>query len=351
MEDSILLNNLQKEKAYTKALESEFYIFPHSWNLLHIACIEENHAFIKNMPAYKDFKLQFILDHHFKTPLHYLLAHQEVNYSSVNIVLAYICDYLEALSNNKYEYSQIIKSLTPLLWFILQKSQTKIKERFLQLCETNSPVQYNLELPTYGSPLSNSAHLMPTPEISQNLAEKICRKGQEEVHFKTNFLHLDYNVASEDMSIAITSLINNQDDSILQTRAVTGLVAHLWRQSQLFLAMNLAMFSAFIVGLSVYIALQRSHVPFEAALITYSGLLLCGELLKFSSLKSQYLPSSWRLIAFLHLVLTIIFLAVRLAQKDKNNLALSWVSAIVILVGYLLWITHLRVIKPISTSF
>jgi len=288
------------------------------------------------------------LDHYFKTPLHYLLAHQEINYSSVNTILAYICDYLEAA--NQYEYQQIIKSLSHLLGFILQNCHVKLRERFLNLCSTTSPTSYNLELPTYGSPLKNSAHFASTPEISVVLANKLCKKGQEDVHFNTNLLYLDYNVASDDMIMAMKSIQAQNDEKIFQTNTVTSLVDHLWNQSQIYLTMNFIIFSVFIVGLSVYMSLQQSHKAFEAALLVYSGILLFGELLKINCTQIQYFHSSWRLLELTHLMLTIAFLATRITEKG-SSLGISWVSTVIILAGYLIWMTHFRIIKPIRKLF
>jgi len=348
LEDSLLNNNIPKEQPYTKALESEFTVFPHSWNLLHIASIEGNSDFIKNMPAYRDFKLRFILDHYFKTPLHYLLAHQEINYSSVNIILAYICDYMEAA--NQYEYQQIIKSLSPLLGFILQKCNVRLRENFLNLCSTTSATCYNLELPNYGSPLKKTAHFASNPQISPALLKKLCKKGQEDIHFRTNALYLDYNVASNDMNMAMKSIQTQNDEKIFQTNAVTGLVDHLWKQSQIYLMMNFIIFSVFIISLSVYIGLQQSHKDFEAALLVYSGVLLFGELLKVSCTQIQYFYSPWRILELMHLMLTIAFVATRITEKG-SSLGISWVSTIIILVGYLIWMTHFRIIKPLRKLF
>lgn len=347
IEDSLLKSNRPKAEVFSKIRESNFCLLPYSWNILHIAAIDGNDNFIKDMPKYEDFNISFLLDKYEKTPLHYMIAQEKITYSSVNIMLTYICDYLDdCAEKRKYEYQQIIKSLNPLCWFILLKCEIKLRERFLSLCFIDSPTPYKMELPIFGEPTKRSTYFAQSPEVTQEIKDIIWDEGQDQVWFKTNLLYLDYDVTSDDMGKTIECLVQQDSEDLFRTPLVQKLLKQLWNQSKWTLYVLLALFSAFMTCLSVYIALHERILAFEIVILAMAGILLVGETLQMSTARLDYLTNPWNMLDLTQLLMTVAFIITRFTDDD-NDLARSWMSTVIILVGYFRWVSYLRVFQPI----
>jgi len=347
VEDSLLRSNRSKAENFAKITKSNFYIMPYSWNILHVVAIDSNDTFIKDMPAYADFKISFLLDRYGKTPLHYLIAQEKITYSSVNIMLTYICDYLDDCTDErKYEYQQIVQSLNPLCWFILLKCDIKLRERFLNLCFVDSPTQFKIELPVFGEPTSNSAYFSQIPEVTPQIKETICEEGQNQIQFKTNLLYLDYDVTSEDMGKTIECLIEQDSDDLFRSQIVSKLLDHLWGQAKPTLLFLFTMFCVFMICLSVYIALQERILAFEIVILVIAAFMLVGETLQMIAAQMDYVTDPWNVLDMIQILMTIAFIITRFTD-DGNDLARSWMSTVIILAGYFRWVSYLRVFKPI----
>jgi len=347
IEESLLRSNESKAEIFAKIIKSNFYVMPYSWNILHVVAIDSNDTFIKDMPAYADFKLSFLLDRYGKTPLHYLIAQEKITYSSVNIMLTYVCDYLDDCADErKYEYQQIVKSMNPLCWFILLKCDVGLRGRFLNLCFVDSPTPFKIELPVFGEPTSNSAYFSQIPEITPQIKETLCEEGQNQILFKTNLLYLDYDVTSEDMGKTIECLIEQDSDDLFRSQLVSKLLDHLWSQAKPTLLFLFTVFSAFMIGLSVYIALQERILAFEIVILVIAGLMLVGETLQMIEARLDYVTDPWNVLDMIQLLMTVAFIITRFADDD-NELARSWMSTVIILAGYFRWVSYLRVFKPI----
>jgi len=333
------------------ALKADLIVLPYSWNVLHLASIYGLHQFIKAIPPYSEFKMKFILDHYGKTPLHYLISHKRINYTSINIMVKYICDYIEDCSKNgnTYEFQKIFVSLTPLFCFILLKTELKLKERFLNLCLTNSPTPYRMEVPDYGKPKLQNVLLKNSPEITPQAQEAIWDDGQEQVNFKTNFLLMDYNVTSIDMQNVIKSLIKQKNEEIFKTQMVAKLIDYLWKQTRVILEITFVTFSIFMIVFSVYVCLEDRHLPYEIFLLVFTGILFWAEILQMLHLKENYLKDPWNWLDITHLCLTTAFIVTRLCNTH-DELARAWISSVLILMGYLRWVSYLRLFKPTSKS-
>jgi len=347
IEDSLMRRNRPKAELFSKIIQSNFYILPYSWNVLHIAAIDGNDNFIKDMPAYADFKISFLLDRYGKTPLHYLVAQEKITYSSVNIMLTYICDYLDDCSSeNKHEYQHVIKALNPLCWFILLKCDIKLRVRFLNLCFVDSPTPFKMELPVFGEPTSTSAYFTQSPEVTPQIKETICEEGQNQIQFKTNLLYLDYDVTSEDMGKTIQCLIEQDSDDLFRSQIVSKLLNHLWSQAKPTLMVLFVLFSVFMICLSVYIALHERILAFEIVILTIAIILLVAEILQISIATLDYITDLWNVVDVVQILLTIAFIITRFTDNG-NDLARSWMSTVIILAGYFRWVSYLRVFKPI----
>jgi len=322
-------------------------IIPFAWNILHLVAIKAHHIFIKNMPSYSQFKVPFLLDAFNKTPLHYLLAHENININSVNNVLTYICDYLEeSAQQNSYQVQEIIISLTPLLWYILTETAIGVRRRFLNICFLTLPLPHGLELPAFGKPVSKAGLFITSLDVLQKpLENKLFTKGQKQIDFKANILNLDYNLMSQDMDKTIKSLQQQKAEEIFETRLVMKLIDHLWEKTKVFLRFVFVSFSLFIIALSVFLSIEDRCVPFEIVILCCAGFFLSIEVLQMINTKGKYFTDPWNWLDLTFYPLTIAFVIVRMLGNE-NELVRGWISAFIILSGYMRWISYLRVFKP-----
>jgi len=325
----------------------ELTVLPFRWNILHIVSVYANHGFIEKMPAYSQFKVPFLVDSFNHTPLHYLIAHKNVNSITVNIMFRFICDYLEDCHlKNPHEFEQIVKSVTPLFPLIFQRIETKSRHRFLRIIYAKSPAPCGLPLPTFGNFISRDAVFSDSPVLIQETRDKIWNdQGTTQVEFRSNFLHLDYDILSQDMNSMVNCLKEQESEEIFKLPVIMRLIDHLWRQAATPLMIFFALYSAFIIALSVYLTFDDRSLPFEIALLAVSVLFTVNEFWQVFHLRMSYLESLWNWLDLAHLLLTISFLITRIAD-DENELARAWISAIIIIFGYIRWISLLKIFKP-----
>jgi len=317
---------------------SNLTVHPYQWNILHLVAIKGYHTFIKNMPEYSQFRVPFLLDTFNKTPLHYLIAHEKINSASINFMLNYICDYLEGLSKyQRYQGQEIIISLTPLFWFILNKADTKIQVRFFKICSRPPPIPYNAELPSFGRPITDSAYFHATLESIQDSLPSMLENGEEQIEFRANLVNLDYDVLSRDMEKAISRLSKQKNEEIFKITLIIDLINHLWDQTKLFLQIKFLIFSAYIIGLSVYLTQEDRTLPYEIIILCCAGVFLFFEGLQVATVKLNYLKDPWNWIDMIFHPLTIAYIIARMLGNE-DELARAWISTIIILFGYLRWI-------------
>jgi len=323
----------------------ELSVQPFAWNILHIVALQGNHAFIKELPEIgNQFKVPFLLDRFGKTPLHYLIANRRVDYTSINCMFSYICDYLDqCYKSSIYEFQNIMKSLTMLIPFILNKLEPRLKERFLTLSLATSPVPFNQEPPPFGSANSTSC-FYDLPVLDEKSKSQIWRDGETAVSCQTNFLQLDYNAHSQDMKVMVDLMIKQKSEDFFKTPLISKLIDHLWSQTLPALFMSFLAFSIYMSGLSVYICLSEGKLVYEVVLLALSGFFILSEVLQMYDLGKDYLKNFWNLLDITHLFLTVAFLITRIA-KSEDDLARAWIATIVILLGYLRWVSFLRIFQ------
>jgi len=304
------------------------------------------------MPDFSEFKMPFLLDAFDRTPLHYLIAHKNVHSVAVNAIFGYICDYLEdCQSKNPFEFQQIIRSLSPMLSLIFEKIGIKLRQRFLAIVHSESSLPYKNTAPTFGNIRSESVAFCDSPVLTQQTREKIWDdKGATQVQFCSNYLYLDYNILSQDMKDLVDSLKTQTSQEIFKTPAITTLIDHLWRQAETPLLIFFTFYSVFIIALSVYLTLEERSLPYEIVLLAISALLTVNEFWQIYHLKKSYLDNPWNWLDLANLLLMITFLGTRIADND-NELARAWMSTIIVILGYLRWISLLKIFKPTSKLF
>ncbi len=306
-------------------------VLPFAWNILHIAAIRAQHDFIKNMPEYSHFKVPFLLDAANKTPLHYLIVQRKHNSNSINVMLTYICDYIDGLSEyESYQAQEILISLTPLFWFILTKTDLKIRERFLDICFIAPPMPYNYELPIFGTPVADIGYFHSSLGSIYSYLPQIWTKGDDQMDFRTNIMNLDYNVLSADMTKTIKVLRKQNNEEVFKTLIITKLIDHLWDQSRAVLMARFASFSLFMIALSIYLSLGDNYKIFDILILVGSGFFMFGEFLQVMNLRLDYLHDPWNWLDTVHFGLTIGFAVDRLINEYRDSLALAWVGTAII---------------------
>jgi len=345
--DNFLFDKSPADSVICAQKQPELFVLPFHWTILHIVSIFNNHDFILEMPEYSQFKMSFLVDSFNQTPLHYLVARKNVNFITANIIFRYICDYLQDCQfKNPIEFQHIVKSLSPLLPFIFNKIEVKLRQRFFLLAYTKSPAPSCFPVPIFGDVISEAAFFSDSPVLTQETREKIWdAQGTSQVEFRSNFLYLDYDILSQDMKDVTECLKKQKGQDIFTTPAIVRLVDHLWEQGQKPLIIFFAFYSAFIIALSVYLTFDDRSLPFEITLLVISILFTANELWQLFHLKKSYLEDVWNWLDLAQLLLTIAFLGTRLADND-NELARAWVSTIIIVLGYVRWISLLKIFKP-----
>jgi len=293
-----------------------------------------------------------MLDHYGKTPLHYLVSHARINYASINVMVRYICDYLDDClrKGSTSEFQKILKSLTPLFCFILLKTEVHLKERFLNLCFSVSPAPFRMEIPDYGKPKKRDFLLSHSAVLSDQVISKIWEDGEEQVYFRTNFLDLDYGVTSPDMEKLIICLLKQHSEEVFQAPLIKKIIEQLWNQSKMILRISFLVFSFFMAAFSIYLALNEHSVSYTVALLSFSVFLCFIEALQIYHLRKTYFKDPWNILDVTHPVLTIIYTIMRLTDYD-NSLALAWIATIILVMGYLRWVSHLRLFKETRKNF
>mmetsp|Transcript_31481 Transcript_31481/g.28666 ORF Transcript_31481/g.28666 Transcript_31481/m.28666 type:complete len:172 (-) Transcript_31481:267-782(-) len=133
----------------------DFALYPYGWNLLHIVSIFYPKFFRTKGFNYTKFKVPFEVDNYHKTPLHYLLGYENINYLAVNDMMAYMVDYLEDEQvfndvSGLHEIHSLFDSLSPIYPILFHKIKPSTVNRFLRLWSQPVFVPYGKELDEYG---------------------------------------------------------------------------------------------------------------------------------------------------------------------------------------------------------
>ena len=264
-------------------------------------------------------------------------------------MVRYICDYLDDCQRkgSTFEFQKILRSLTPLFCFILLKTEVRLKERFLNLCFSVSPAPFRMEIPDYGKPKKQDLILNQSAVLSDQVISEIWEDGEEQIHFRTNFLDLDYDVVSPDMEKLIVCLLKQNNEEVFKTPLIRKIIQQLWNQSRVLLRISFFVFSIYMAAFSIYLTFDEHSLPYSLALLLFSIFLCFIEALQIYHLRENYFKDAWNVLDVTHPVLTIIYIIMRLAEYD-NSLALAWISTIIVVMGYLRWVSHLRLFKETS---
>jgi gas vesicle protein len=211
---------------------------------------------------------------------------------------------------------------------------------------TKSSIAHSDPAPLFGTNLSENAFVSDSPVLTQQARGQIWNKeGTSQIEFRSNFLCLDYDILSQDMNEMSECLKSQKSEEFFKIPAINKLIDHLWKQAETPLMIFFAFYSAFIIALSVYLTFEDRSLAYEITLLATSALLIANELCQLVNLKMDYLTDAWNWLDLAQLFLTAAFLIARIAEND-NELARAWISTFIIVLGYLRWISLLKIFGP-----
>ena len=335
------------------------FIHPYCFNFFHLAVIIDSSQISNPHVSYSCFKVPFMLDKFRKTPLHYLLARQPIDYLLVNTMFEYILEYLEDIDRrNPREVVYIMESLTPLFSTTVTKTNPKLRDRYLHLCCQTPPT---LEpFPQFGDALSRYTFSL-APDVTSKIKDEIYRDGQDRIVFTTTMPYLNYKPTSDDMFTTAQTLNTIKSEEAFKIPFAKKLIDHLWTKTKFVTLVCGLIYSIYMLLFSVYIGLGRSILAFEAVIVCFTCFLLVAETIQMYMLKSKYFYDFWNLADLVQSFLIITFMALRIDRScahDKfedsdaaRTLAEQWISSLAILTGYLRWISYLRIFGPTRITF
>jgi len=332
------LNNL---KAY-----QDLYFAPYNWTILHLLAIYAPSE-VSKIPSYSDLQVPTLLDIYNKTPLQYLLAQENIDYSSINIMLKYVLEYVEDSDNRTFaEKTAIISSISPLLPFILSKTSANLVNRFLKLCFDEPSTVHSETFPRFGHNSSKYC-LANAPILNSDIQKEIYNYGQAQVTFSSSFLHYDYDPLSNDMLKTIVTLQEVEDEDVFRYRAISSTIDHLWRTSWFFHFFMGLLFTIHITLMSVYIGLGDRNLGMAIVILAMSGFFLVSEALQCYVLKLKYLSTIWNWSDLIYHAIVIGTIAAGL-DDNYTRLSRGWLYSTIIIVGYIRLVSYLRLFSLTS---
>ena len=274
-------------------------------------------------------------------------------------MLEYILEYLEDVdSRSKLEVRKTMMSLTSIFSFIIKKTNPKLHRRLLALCCQKPDSEF--PLPKFGTSGVNYT-FAKVPVVDRKISKRIYEPGQDQLTFTTTLTHLDYDPTSNDMLALISTLKHVRDEEVFKSSIVAKVIDHFWRTSKNVFRVCMFFYSAFMVIFSVYIGLGERNLGLEITIICLAALLTLGVGLQLYTLRSYYYYDPWNVADTLENTLTFIFIGLKLGSTNKHIrelindengiLAQEWLASLIILIGYMRWVSYLRYFKSTSKTF
>ena len=314
--------------------------------MLHLLALYESQS-ISTIPPYEELKVPFLIDKYNKTPLHYLIAHEQVDYHMINVIFEYILDFLEDEERTtSYQFQAITDSLSPIFLFIINKMNSGLVKRYLKLCFSPCPTVHGQILPRFGKPFIRYSFAR-APVLQPEILSSIYETGQDQINFKALMLKFDYDIRSDDMfkCVVIFSQMNNEE--FFKSGAISHLIDHLWRSSKTFMKRMAVIYTVLILLVSAYIGVGQGILPLEIIILVLTSFFIIVESVQLYTLKLDYFTSIWNWADLIYFVLTFTSIISRFANFS-GDLAKNWMYSGIIISGYIRWISYLRLF--VSTS-
>ena len=320
-------------------------MYPWSFNFFHIVA-----TFCPLLNLFKicvENRVPFVADVKGKTPVHYMLNSQQVNFSNLNYVLGNFFSLrgsvdIYKVSSDLYEDLPGILTLSPDLVVELLKLATGPPQSF-----------ENGEITRFGSILGGiTKKIAPykstifTPEIQQEMLDL---QGNDLLSVRVLLFNMNYDLCSDEVLKLMQVLKDVENEEIFRTRAISILVDYLWDSARPYHYGLVFLSTILIVLLSIYAGKQQEHVSLglEIVLIIYGFLLLGYECfqLAFAGVR-VYFSDVWNVIDILGDVFLIA--TVLMSWTHTKELGQNWIMSITLFMMYAKWISFFRIIDQTS---
>ena len=316
----------------------DLMIYPFQWSLLHLMACFEQHKIISKM----DLKLSsayFLPDVYGNTPLHYIFSHRGVDHTSARLIFRAMIEFLRTCSS--VDYFVIMKSLTTILPNLIKISSLELQSAFFEIAFKTCVSHNQAPLPHFGEITHNNCFRSSGTFVSTEVLKAVYNKGQDAVEFKVNPFLMDYNITSNDMLNISLTLSEVQNQEMFEHPVIVNLIDHLWKETYRASLLIFLLFSCFMTLISVYIGLQQKIIGLEVINLILATLYLIGEFQQMRLNWRKYRHNLWNWADVLFSSLTIAFFLARLAGTEYT-LAMQWIATLVIMIGYLRWVSYLR---------
>lgn len=325
----------------------DFYIKPYNWNLLHLLAIYKPHEISAVLPSHSDFKVSFLVDTYGNTPLHYLITQETISYDSINVIFAYIVDYLSD-SKTHHEWHNVTKALGNLFPYIIAKISPSLVIGYLEILFSEPDTIYNEELPKFGKSDNKKFALREDPILHPEHITDLYQDGKDQIIFRTMNVPFDYDPRSTDMfNLVVTLSTSIKNQKLLGSYAIQNLIDKFWHSTRYAMWAMCALFSLLMTLYSIYIGLGDRITAFEIIILLISLLILILEIPQMKILKLDYIKNFWNMLDLVNLSLIIATMIVRLSDSH-NELLRSWLYSTTLTLGYFRWISYLRLFKATS---
>ena len=255
-------------------------------------------------------------------------------------------EYLEEENTSIFEWQTVTLSMNSIFFILVRKVNPTLLNRCLKLFYKKSPVVYGHTLPQFGVP-KKKFFISKLPCLKADIKEEMLERGQDPVVFKTSMLYLDYHSASDDMLCSVLTFRDMKDEDFFKSPAISGIVEYLWNKAQPALISAAILFSILMLLMSVYIALGERVLGMEITIISIACLFLVNEFFQIKTIRSNYLKSPWNFADIILFVLMISYIVTRFVNND-DPLGEGWVVSVIVIVGYMRWLSYLRLFDNTS---
>lgn len=367
---------------FRKGSSSQNYLYPklsglytkkEHWNLLHIFAFNEDPKLLPLICNFEYFRVPFLLDNYNKTPLHYCGSK---DFQNLNLMLKYIVDYLSHnlvminqeskqnfLKESKYEENQkIMEALTDMVPFMIAKMDRRTTLSYLKLCFSDSIATYGKLLEDYGDS-ERSFHLSTATTLTEGTKNKIAKKGDDQISFKSLALNYDYSITSPQVFELFETLQETDDEELFRNPTISYFVDYFWDKSYNLVVAFSSIQASLMVLISIYVGMGERKLGLEIAILVLTILLILLESIQIRRIKSMYFKQFWNYIDLLQLSLTMTMICSRIAGIDtdydrdtddadesNSSLYISWITALVIILGYTRLISFMRLFSLTSKN-
>jgi len=295
-------------------------IYPHNLNLFHITAVFFPQ---KDLISFcLESGIQFYGDIYGRTPLHYLLNSDKIDFNNIK----YILENFDAIFQNTTDTYALMSEITQDVTKLLYLTPTLIVNILNRGIGYPISKQETGEVTCFGmiqggGDMKCAPYKYPyfTPNIKEKLVDA---EGNQLLTVRMVLLFMNYDICSRDLINLLNALESVETVEVFQTKAVSVLIDYAWDLSKSHLYILMTFYTIYMVLLSVYasqIQSAKSH-GLENTLIVFAVIFLFYELLHFLSAGKKKC-SSWTYGTILISQETLCSLSQSLSHEAKGILS------------------------------